>query len=88
MELYSRYGEKWELKELLEGDFSFTLPRYSRVIYQDEFNQIVAALDPPGGPMINVGDLIGGDRRIIEIVELGKDNPNFIIKTEKEELEP
>lgn len=88
MELYSKYGEKWELKELLEGDFSFILPKYSRVIYQDEFNQIVAALDPPGGPMINVGDLIGGDRRIIEIIELGKDNPNFIIKTEKEELEP
>jgi hypothetical protein len=88
MELYSKYGEKWELTELLEGDFSFILPKYSRVIYKDEFNQIVAALDPPGGPMINVGDLIGGNRRIIEIIELGKDNPNFIIKTEKEELEP
>lgn len=87
MELYSRYGEKWELKELLEGDFSFTLPKYSRVIYRDEFNETVAALDPPGGPMISVGDLLGEDRRITEIIELGKNNPNFIIKTEKEELE-
>lgn len=87
MELYSKYGEKLELKELLEGDFSFTLPRYSRVIYQDEFNEIVAALDPPGGPMISVGGSLGENRKITEIIEIGKNNPNFIIKTEKEETE-
>ena len=83
MELFSRYGEKWELKELLDGDYQFILPKLSRVIYGDEESTIVAAIDPPGGPMINVGDKLG-DRVITEIIELGKSSPEFIIKTEKE----
>ena len=83
MELYSRYGEKLELKELPEGDFLFELPKYSRVLYGNEDNTIISALDPPGGPMIAVGDKLG-DKEITEIIDLNPQGFEFILKTKKE----
>lgn len=83
MELYSRYGEKYELRELLDGDYLFELPKYSRVLYGNEDNTVISALDPPGGPMIFVGSKLG-DREITEIVDLNPQGFEFILKTKKE----
>ena len=79
MELFSRYGDKYIL-EPIPGGYKFSAPKYTRVIFWDEAETIISAIDPPGGPMIGVGDKL----RDGEIKEIRDQETDFIIILEKE----
>ena len=83
MELFSRYGDRYEISELENGDLLFVIPRYTRILYGDETSTIIAAIDPPGGPMISIGDKLG-DKEIIEIIDLNPNGFEILLKTKKE----
>ena len=69
MELYSRYGDTWKLEDLGDNKYVFKSPAATRVIFGDEAGTIIAAIDPPGGPMISIGDSISG-KKLKEIIDM------------------
>lgn len=60
MNIKSRYGDTWELEETDSG-LKFVLPPYTRIGFDND-PKVLSFIDPPGGPFIQVGDIIEGKR--------------------------
>lgn len=60
MNIKSRYGDTWVLEEIDSG-LKFVLPPYTRIGFDND-SKILSFIDPPGGPFIQVGDIIEGKR--------------------------
>lgn len=60
MNLRSRYGETWELEETGNG-LKFILPPYTRIGFDDN-PKVLSFVDPPGGPFIQIGDILEGKK--------------------------
>ncbi len=56
MILFSRYNDKYELKELESGDLFFKYIPHMRELQNDD--RSVFAIDPPGGPFMAVNSFI------------------------------
>ena len=76
MEIRSRYGEIWKLEETDDG-YKFVLPPFSRIGFED--NGDLTFVDPPGGPFISIGSILG-DKKIVSIKDM---NDYVILKTEE-----
>ena len=60
MNIKSRYGDIWVLEEIDSG-LKFVLPPYTRIGFDND-PKVLSFIDPPGGPFIQVGDIIEGKR--------------------------
>ena len=60
MNIKSRYGDTWELEEI-GSRLKFVLPPYTRIGFDND-PKVLSFIDPPGGPFIQVGDIIEGKR--------------------------
>lgn len=63
--LPNRYGYKIELINLGSDDYYLSVPKDMSCRIIGEINDI-QAIDPPGGPMISIGDVIEG-RKVLKI---------------------
>lgn len=79
MNLKSRYGETWVLEETMSG-LKFTLPPYTRIGFEGDNPKVLSFIDPPGGPFLQVGDLIDEKRKITGIDDY---NSYVILKLEE-----
>ena len=78
IKLFNRYGDDTYLEQV-EGD-TYLLhadSTYIRVIYEEDKPGKIFAVDPPGGPFLNVGDHVE-DMVIKEIIH--KKEEGFILK--------
>ena len=64
MNIKSRYGDTWVFEEIGSG-LKFVLPPYTRIGFDND-PKVLSFIDPPGGPFIQVGDVIG-EKRISRI---------------------
>ena len=60
MNIRSRYGDTWELEEIGSG-LKFVPPPHTRFGF-DSDPKVLSFIDPPGGPFIQLGDVIEGKR--------------------------
>ena len=60
MNIKSRCGDTWVLEEIDSG-LKFVLPPYTRIGFDND-PKVLSFIDPPGGPFIQVGDIIEGKR--------------------------
>ena len=60
MNIKSRYGDTWVFEEIGSG-LKFVLPPYTRIGFDND-QKVLSFIDPPGGPFIQVGDIIEGKR--------------------------
>lgn len=86
MELLSRYGDKYNIEPIAENQYKFTLPKYTRILYGDEANTMIFAIDPPGGPMINVGEELEEGKIIREIISTDPQISSVILVTEESQV--
>lgn len=60
MNIKSRYGDTWVFEEIGSG-LKFVPPPYTRIGFDND-PKVLSFIDPPGGPFIQVGDIIEGKR--------------------------
>ena len=60
MNIKSRYRDTWVFEEIGSG-LKFVPPPYTRIGFDND-PKVLSFIDPPGGPFIQVGDIIEGKR--------------------------
>lgn len=69
-------GEWWQLRTNQPSLFNYT-----RLIFEEEDNQGIYAVDPPGGPFISVGSKVGLEEMVV--VEIKNTSLGIFLKLAK-----